>query len=224
MLVIAHRGASHARRENTLPAFELARWQGADGVELDVRRTADRRLRVLHDPAPPGGTPIVERADGDLEAWIPTLDAALDVSRGMVNVEIKDLPGEPGHDLRHTTARLVAEALVDREGDLLVSSFAPGALRAVREVAPELRIGLLTVPGAATAGIEVALDLGAAAVHPADADVDADLVAAAGDAGLATNVWTVDEPDRLRELAGWGVDAAITNEPAAALRALGRRP
>ncbi|MDH4145111.1 MAG: glycerophosphodiester phosphodiesterase family protein, partial [Acidimicrobiia bacterium] len=35
-LVIAHRGASHAARENTIEAFELARALGADGVELDV--------------------------------------------------------------------------------------------------------------------------------------------------------------------------------------------
>ena len=49
MLVIAHRGASAAFADNTLAAFTGAVVQRADGVELDVRRTADRRLALSHD-------------------------------------------------------------------------------------------------------------------------------------------------------------------------------
>lgn len=45
----AHRGASAHAPENTLPAFELAVEQGADGVELDVHLTADGHLVVTHD-------------------------------------------------------------------------------------------------------------------------------------------------------------------------------
>jgi glycerophosphoryl diester phosphodiesterase len=52
MLVIAHRGASAAAPENTPDAFRLADRMGADGVELDVRRTPDGRLLVAHDPLP----------------------------------------------------------------------------------------------------------------------------------------------------------------------------
>jgi glycerophosphoryl diester phosphodiesterase len=48
--VIAHRGASGAAPENTLPAFELAVQQGADAFELDVRLTADHVPVVIHDP------------------------------------------------------------------------------------------------------------------------------------------------------------------------------
>lgn len=47
--VIAHRGASAAAPENTLPAFELAAAQGADAFELDVRLTADGAAVVIHD-------------------------------------------------------------------------------------------------------------------------------------------------------------------------------
>ena len=47
--VWAHRGASSEAPENTLPAFELAVTQGADGIELDVQRTLDGRLVVCHD-------------------------------------------------------------------------------------------------------------------------------------------------------------------------------
>ncbi|MDQ3756447.1 MAG: glycerophosphodiester phosphodiesterase, partial [Actinomycetota bacterium] len=64
MSVIAHRGASADRPENTLAAFAEARRQGAGGAELDVRRG----LVVRHDPGDEG----------------PSLAEALDVCRGMV--------------------------------------------------------------------------------------------------------------------------------------------
>src|SRR3954469_22392426 len=48
--VLGHRGARHAAPENTLAAFELARKEGADGVELDVRLDGSGRVIVLHDP------------------------------------------------------------------------------------------------------------------------------------------------------------------------------
>ena len=58
--VLAHRGASRAERENTLRAFERACALGADGVELDVRRTSDDVLVVHHDPRVDGGCVIIE--------------------------------------------------------------------------------------------------------------------------------------------------------------------
>jgi glycerophosphoryl diester phosphodiesterase len=48
-LVIAHRGASGAAPENTLPAFEQAVRDGADAFELDVRLTRDGAPVVVHD-------------------------------------------------------------------------------------------------------------------------------------------------------------------------------
>jgi len=47
--VIAHRGASATAPENTLPAFALAFKEGADGVECDVRLTADGQVVCIHD-------------------------------------------------------------------------------------------------------------------------------------------------------------------------------
>ncbi|MBZ0290289.1 MAG: glycerophosphodiester phosphodiesterase, partial [Anaerolineae bacterium] len=48
-LVFGHRGASGYAPMNTLPAFQLAAEQGADGVELDVHLSKDGQLIVLHD-------------------------------------------------------------------------------------------------------------------------------------------------------------------------------
>ena len=47
--VIAHRGASEDVPEHTLAAYEAALQQGADGVECDVRLTADMQLVCVHD-------------------------------------------------------------------------------------------------------------------------------------------------------------------------------
>jgi glycerophosphoryl diester phosphodiesterase len=48
--IIAHRGASGERPENTLASFERAVELGADALEFDVRLTADREVVVMHDP------------------------------------------------------------------------------------------------------------------------------------------------------------------------------
>lgn len=47
--IVAHRGASKNAPENTLAAFTLAWIQGADAIELDVRRTKDGQLVCMHD-------------------------------------------------------------------------------------------------------------------------------------------------------------------------------
>src|SRR5688572_18810930 len=47
--IIAHRGAKHARPENTLCAFDQALLEGADGFELDLRLTRDGVPVVFHD-------------------------------------------------------------------------------------------------------------------------------------------------------------------------------
>ena len=47
--VIAHRGASEDLAEHTLAAYEAALEQGADGLECDVRLTADMHLVCVHD-------------------------------------------------------------------------------------------------------------------------------------------------------------------------------
>jgi glycerophosphoryl diester phosphodiesterase len=50
-VVVAHRGASAGRPENTLEAFQLALDQGADALEMDVQVSADGVPLIIHDPS-----------------------------------------------------------------------------------------------------------------------------------------------------------------------------
>lgn len=225
-LVIAHRGASAAHPPgNTLEAFRAARDLGADWVELDARPTADGVLVVHHDAELPDGRPVAAIAAADRPAFVPTLSEALAACEGMgVNVEIKREPGAPGDDpeLGPTAEVLALLRSLGRPERFLVTSFDLAVLDRVRALAPGLPSGVLCLdPGAAPDAVATAADGGHAAVNPWDPFVDADLVARAHDRGLAVNVWTVDDPERMAELAGLGVDGVITNVPDVARRVLG---
>jgi len=74
MLVLAHRGANRLAPENTVPAMQEAIDRGADGVELDVHRTADGELVVRHDAETPVG-PLGELSTADLRRALPDAEA-----------------------------------------------------------------------------------------------------------------------------------------------------
>lgn len=223
-LVYGHRGASADAPENTLAAFALARAQGADGVELDVRRCRDGDMALHHDAVLGDGRRIVELTRADLPESSCTLAEALDVCEPMVvNIEIKNVPIDPDHDPECLLADRVVALLHERGGRdrVIVSSFGLATVDRVRAVDPSIPTGLLTfVDPIGPEAIELAARHWHQAIHPHVATVDAAYVALAHDHGLAVNVWTVDDPDRMRELASWGVDGIVTNVPAVAVAAL----
>lgn len=225
-IVYGHRGASADAPENTLEAFALARAQGAGGVELDVRRCIDGDMAVHHDAQLPDGRRIVELTRVDLPATSCTLADALDECEGIVvNIEIKNVPVDPDHDPECRLADAVVALLRERDGRdrVLVSSFGLPTVDRVRALDPTVPTALLTfVDPSGPRAIETAARHGHQAIHPHVATVDAAYVVLAHDHGLAVNVWTVDDPERIRELADWGVDGICTNVPAVAIAALGR--
>jgi len=231
--VIAHRGASAAFPENTAAAFRGAAAQGADAVELDVRRTADGEAVVHHDAALPGLGAIVEQRAADLRLrcpWVPTLAEALAACRGMwVDVEVKNSPADPDWDPADTlVARVVA--LIREEGrrqEVLLTSFNPATLARARSLEPALPTGWL-VEDAAPA-LPACLAAAAAAGHTAllpwaptlAGESGGALAAAAREAGVSLIAWTVDDPGEARRLAAAGLSGIITNQPARLLAALG---
>lgn len=219
--VISHRGCTEGFTENTLEAFAEAKRLGADGVELDVRLTADGALAVHHDPVVPGLGPLAGLTVPELPGHVPLLVDALAVCEGMVvNVEIKNDPGQPGHDPRETVAALTAAAIADAGwvDRVIVSSFQASTLRAVQAADGRLPLGVLwPFLTDVEAGLDMAVAEGWSAVHPFVPDATPKLVEQAQAAGLAVNVWTVNGGHDLRTLVELGVEAVITDRLVEAL-------
>ena len=229
-LVLGHRGASAQATDNSIEAFELAVAQGADGVELDVRFTADGVVMLHHDPDIGEMGPLVHHDFATVRATHPevaTLDEALEVLGDLIiNVEIKNSPVDPDFDPDQKMAEAVAfwVSRHDIHERVIVTSFNPEAVAQVRRIDPDIVTGELfgkgfdsdrDIPGVVAAGHAWL------ALNVADAIADAaGCVATAHEAGLRLMVWTVDDPEVIRTLSGAGTDALITNDPAAALRVL----
>lgn len=217
-LVIAHRGASAALQQNTLDAFRLAVEMGTDYIELDVRRSRDDVLIIHHDAHLPDGRFIVEHDYDDLPDFVPTLAEALDACAGArVNIEIKNEPDEPDYDEEHQISdAVVGLALAFRPPEeLLVTSFNLDTVKRIRAVNDQIPVGF--VSGYEILQVQMLLDhlaeSGMRAVAPYDATVDRRFIERAHDAGLAVYAWTVNDVDRMAELAGMGIDGLITDTP-----------
>jgi len=221
--VVAHRGASAAHPENTVAAFVGAAGLGATWVEFDVRRTADDTLIVHHDAALPDGRILVETNRRELPSSVPAFAEVLAVCAThelSVNVEIKSDPAEPDFDDEYRVAGEVATILAaqpfvaDGTARHLVTSFDHRCLARVRQVEPSLRTGQLAVHIVDVEQvIRRAHAAGHVAVNPWHPFVDVGFMTLAQAAGLEVYPWTVDDPDRMRELLALGVDGIITNVP-----------
>ncbi len=228
-LVLGHRGASAHARENTVEAFALAAQQGADGVELDVRRTADNQLVVHHDPTLSDGSTLVTRNLDEIRTvapHVPTLEEAMTACVGLiVNVEIKNWSAEPDFDADERVAAATAEWLVGHgwENQVLVSSFNPQTIDVVKAEWPALATGQLVGTGVdPQETLAWVADRGHQSVNPnwssiADAGT---LVAGAHRHGLWVLPWTVDDPGVIRSLYEAGATGVFTNDPRGARRAL----
>jgi glycerophosphoryl diester phosphodiesterase len=222
MLVLGHRGASADAPENSPAAFALADQMGADGVELDVRRVADGRLLVAHDPLPAA---LDEVESMGLATFAEALDACGD--RMLVNVEIKNSKIDPDYDPTMSMVAPVIDELRRRAPGAtdrwLISSFSWSTVAACREYAPEIATGCLTSAPVDEPTIERLAAIGHRALHPWEAQLDEALMVLCRRHGLAVNTWTCNDPDRLVELAKLGVDGVCTDVPDVALQALGRQ-
>lgn len=214
MLVLAHRGANRLAPENTVRAMQEAVARGADGVELDLHRTADGALVVRHDAETPVGL-LGERSLHEVRSAlpdVPTLPEVFDVCRGrLVNVEIKD----PDPRVVETLVELLA-ARHDPPDDVLVSSFDLSTIDHVRTLVPDLPTGFLSFGLDPHTALLLAFEHGHRAVHPdvwtlTTVDVDA-FVVRAHDLGLQVNVWTVNDESQVAALCAAGVDAVITDD------------
>jgi glycerophosphoryl diester phosphodiesterase len=227
MRILGHRGASADAPENTLPAFQLALAQGADGVELDARLCASGEVVVFHDATlerltgRPGTVAetswatlrTLEVATRGGRARVPLLAEVMEAlpRTAFVNVELK--AETSWFRLATRVARLLLEG--NHESHVVVSSFQPLCLVALAARAPSLRRGFLLEPKRPfwlESGIVAPL-VGRDAVHPPDSQLTLERLKRWHAHGREVAVWTVDDPARARTLAAWGVDTLITNRP-----------
>jgi glycerophosphoryl diester phosphodiesterase len=215
---MAHRGAwGAAAPQNSLDAFEQAIALGCDGIEIDVRRAADRRLVIVHDARVRGR--LVGRLTHDelrarmKDGQAPLLAEVLELVAGrvIVDVELKEVGYVPA-----VMATLARHLTADR---YVVTSFRDAVLPAVKRCVPEVRTGLLV--GARMRPRELARRTRQAQVDflaPHIALARRGILRWAGDRGLPVWLWTVNEPRLLRRVATDDrVAAVITNAPERAL-------
>jgi glycerophosphoryl diester phosphodiesterase len=261
-MVIAHRGDSEGAAEHTLGAYVRALDHGAEGLECDVRLTADGHLVCMHDrrvDRTSNGKGVVSTLElaqlqqldwsswkhpmADLDDEAPDrndeTDGVLTLDRLCSLVKDYDRPIELAIEAKHPTryAGLVEQRIVEllarygwarprrsRPTPALVMSFSWLGLRRVLEMAPGLptvylmeRVPLRYRDGLLPLGAQVSgPSMDYVREHPS-------YVERVHAAGHDVYVWIANAAADIELCADLGVDALITDKPAAALRQLGAR-
>ena len=241
--VVAHRGSSHDAPENTLAAYETAISQGALAAECDVQVTRDGEVVLLHDRSLSrttngrgwiGSQTWDQVRDLDAGAWkhprftgegLPRLEDALDLVRGQMRLYIELKAGRGLAERTMATLRRCGT----RPEDVVLISFDEGYLATARAAdARFARVLLRRKPllgGSYTqSAVHQALLADAQAVGLAQSRVGPTVCEAARRAGLPVLSFTVNCPDRARELLELGVQGLITDRPQAIARTLRRDP
>lgn len=238
--VLAHRGGGTLAPENTLAAMRVGHARRFKGVEFDVMLAGDDVPILMHDPVMGrtiaghgdiANTPSTALASLDAGAWhsvcfmgepVPRFVDTVRLCRDLglwMNIEIKPsseaAARRTGEVVGQLVSALFAEALAQSAGGLdpalpEFSSFSMAALEGARTTAPGIPRGLLvtSLPDDWRERIDA---VGALALHPRQRELTRAQVDALHDAGLPIMTYTVNEPDRARELFTWGVDAFCTD-------------
>ncbi len=244
MEVLGHRGSRVPGPENTVEAVDAALSAGADGVEIDVRRSSDGDLVCVHDArlSRPAGRAVIRQPTEVLRArGIPLLDEIIDVwaGRGRLICEIKNQPGQPDFDApRERTAQALVERLRVRgltgprptvaeldagAGGITVSSFDWFAIEAVRDANLAVATAFLTMPRmSVSGGLGYVRSAGHTELHPHCGAVlgSAAAAARAREVGVRLVTWTVTTVEAARALRDAGVAGVICDDPLEVRRAL----
>ncbi len=215
-LVYAHRGARADEPENTLRSYRRALAQGADGIELDIRLSADGHLVVIHDKTvdrtTDGSGPVdsfslaeIQALDAGKGERIPTFDEAMEVCGDLVQIEIKALEA--------------VQVLAERErrtplpDQVVLTSFSKTAVQEAARLLPHIARGLITHhPGDEM--IKEALDLKATWVCPElKPELTRDLVDRCHEAGIQVDAWPTKERAHVQQYVELGADAVTTDYP-----------
>ncbi|MEK5235184.1 glycerophosphodiester phosphodiesterase [Paenibacillus sp. FSL L8-0470] len=230
LINFAHRGASAVCPENTMSAFRKGLTLGATGIETDVQMTKDGALILIHDEtlgrttngsgnvkdhtlkellALDAGSWFGEEFKGEL---LPTLEDLLDLlkdSDTVLNIELKNgVFMYPGMEEKVIAA--VREFNMSER--VILSSFNHYSLAHCKSLAPEIRTGILYGEGLYRPW-DYAASLQADALHAYHFAVLPEFVSEAAEHGIAYHPWTVNDPERMKELIAAGVSGIISDYP-----------
>ncbi len=216
MLKIGHRGASSYEPENTFRSFMKALELGVDAVELDVRRTKDDAIVVIHDAkvekTTNGRGLVCELTLEELKQLvtekgekIPTLEETLDFldKKVRIVIELKEVGIE----------KKVLNLIRDRglEKNVIIVSFLEEALGRVRELDDKIEIGLIYVRHKNP--IKAALQLKANYLLPLYHFTHTANINEAHENGLKVIVWTINKREEVSEYVNKGVDGIASDKP-----------
>lgn len=235
--VVAHRGGGTLAPENTLAAMRCGLQHGFRAVEFDVMLSKDGVPVLMHDSQfgrtvhGTGGVPestAVELAAMDAGSWfgptfagepVPAYESVVAFCKAnaiWMNVEIKPAVSyevETGRATAESTLRLFADEIEQGAPAPrlpLFSSFSFDALMAAKQVAPEIPRGFL-VDKIPPDWLRRLRELDAIALHTNHKNLTEPLARAVKEEGFGLFCYTVNTPERARELFAWGVDAFCTD-------------
>jgi glycerophosphoryl diester phosphodiesterase len=216
LLKIGHRGARAYEPENTLSSFRRAVELGVDAIELDVRKTKDNEIVVIHNSdvnkTTDGSGAVsdftldeIKKLVTEKGEHIPTLEEVLDAvgKRVKILVELK----EPGTEEK-VLALIQRKKLIET---VILISFNEDVLRKVKELNDEVATGLIYVRHKNP--IQSALDLKAEYLLPLYRFTHFANVQKAHEKGLKVIVWTINTKEEALEYKKKGVDGIATDRP-----------
>lgn len=224
-LVIAHRGDSSNTLENSLESIRRALSLSVDMIEIDIRRSRDNGLYVMHDTWT-GRTAVkninIERATSDKIKKValrngepvPSLADVLRLVGGAcgLNLELKS----------SGAGALTAQFLLASgyQGKILLSSFHELEVAAAHRVMSLLPTSLIFDAFSADA-VPSYIAQGHSVISLNKKTVDEKLIAACHEQGLPLYVWTVDEEEEMRRFISWGADGIYSNRPGVLKKVMG---
>jgi glycerophosphoryl diester phosphodiesterase len=216
MLKIGHRGARAYEPENTLRSYKKALELGVDAVELDVRRTKDGEIVVIHDAEVDRTTngkglvaeltlKEIKQLSTEKGERIPTLEEALDFLDRKVKVliELKEAGFE------EQVLKLAKKKGLDK--NVIIVSFLEDALRRIRELDDDVETGLIYARHKNP--LKAASDLKANYLLALYRFVHATDVQNAHRNGLKVIVWTINKPEEVAEYVKKNVDGITSDKP-----------
>jgi glycerophosphoryl diester phosphodiesterase len=218
VLAVAHRGAPHVHRENTIPSLLSAVHLGAGMLEVDLERTRDGVLILLHDADLnrlwSQDVRVADLSLAELEAR--TADDAYRIPTFAETVALSSAT-DVGLMIDMTEPEFARQCVAEIQAtpevlDRMLFVGGAGAMRAVRESSEQARIGLtLDRRWPEYEPDEPIESIRPHYLNPDCRLLDADVVETMHDAGYLVSTWTVDSPSHMAYLLDAGVDALITN-------------